>query len=150
MFGEPIIDILHESDGRIAVRVKGRRRVRLTTGEIRANDTKGIATWFIDTDYNRKLFVRHAYFLGANDPCKSPQDRAAVDITRRVGDIGYRAGHGRSRSGPRPADRDEGDQSLRDEVMKVFRCESRLFHRRSMTDKSGTRREGIRQAEYRA
>lgn len=29
----------------------------------------GIACWFIDTDYNEEsFFVRHAYFLGANDP----------------------------------------------------------------------------------
>ena len=42
------------------------------TGEIRSNDTKGIAAWFIDTDYNEEsFFVRHAYFLGANDPYKS-------------------------------------------------------------------------------
>ena len=28
-----------------------------------------IACWFIDTDYNEEsFFVRHAYFLGANDP----------------------------------------------------------------------------------
>jgi hypothetical protein len=29
----------------------------------------GIACWFLDTDYNEEsFFVRHAYFLGANDP----------------------------------------------------------------------------------
>ena len=30
---------------------------------------EGIACWFIDTDYNEEsFFVRHAYFLGQNDP----------------------------------------------------------------------------------
>jgi len=36
------------------------------------NDTEGIAAWFIDTDYDEEnFFVRHAYFLGAQDPYKS-------------------------------------------------------------------------------
>jgi adenine-specific DNA-methyltransferase len=31
--------------------------------------SEGIACWFIDTDYNEEsFFVRHAYFLGQNDP----------------------------------------------------------------------------------
>ena len=35
----------------------------------------GIACWFIDTDYNEEsFFVRHAYFLGANDPYKRAQN----------------------------------------------------------------------------
>ncbi|MGE0853128.1 MAG: hypothetical protein AB7O44_26540 [Hyphomicrobiaceae bacterium] len=51
-------------------------------GQIRSNDVKGIAAWFIDTDYNEEsFFVRHAYFLGANDPYKSLKTalRAEVD-----------------------------------------------------------------------
>ena len=40
-----------------------------TTGEVRSDTAEGIACWFIDTDYNEEsFFVRHAYFLGANDP----------------------------------------------------------------------------------
>jgi adenine-specific DNA-methyltransferase len=39
------------------------------TGEVRSVGADGIACWFIDTDYNEEsFFVRHAYFLGANDP----------------------------------------------------------------------------------
>ena len=39
------------------------------TGEVVANEPDTIACWFIDTDYNEEsFFVRHAYFLGANDP----------------------------------------------------------------------------------
>ncbi len=39
------------------------------TGEVISDGTDGIACWFIDTDYNEEsFFVRHAYFLGANDP----------------------------------------------------------------------------------
>jgi adenine-specific DNA-methyltransferase len=40
-----------------------------TTGEVRSSDVNDIACWFIDTDYNAEsFFVRHAYFLGSNDP----------------------------------------------------------------------------------
>jgi len=39
------------------------------TGEVISDGADGIACWFIDTDYNEEsFFVRHAYFLGANDP----------------------------------------------------------------------------------
>ena len=88
VFGEPDIDIEHESDGRIKVRVKGVDVFDPNTGEIRSGDTKGIAAWFIDTDYNEEsFFVRHAYFLGANDPYKSLEDGAARrDRRGRVGD----------------------------------------------------------------
>jgi adenine-specific DNA-methyltransferase len=41
------------------------------TGEVRSDGPDGIACWFIDTDDNEEsCFVRHAYFLGANDPYK--------------------------------------------------------------------------------
>jgi hypothetical protein len=40
-----------------------------TTGAVRSGDTDDIACWFIDTDYDgASLFVRQAYFLGANEP----------------------------------------------------------------------------------
>jgi hypothetical protein len=39
---------------------------------VRSDGPEGIACWFIDTDYNEEsFFVRHAYFLGANDPYKA-------------------------------------------------------------------------------
>ena len=43
-----------------------------STGEVRSDGADGIACCFIDTDYNDgSFFVRHAYFLGANDPCEA-------------------------------------------------------------------------------
>jgi adenine-specific DNA-methyltransferase len=40
-----------------------------TTGVVRSHSTDDIACWFIDTDYNEEnFFVRHAYFLGGDDP----------------------------------------------------------------------------------
>jgi hypothetical protein len=44
------------------------------TGDIRSDDTSGIACWFIDTDYNEEsFFVRDAYFLGAISCTRSGQ-----------------------------------------------------------------------------
>jgi adenine-specific DNA-methyltransferase len=69
VFGEPDIEILHGDDGTIRVHVKGVDVFDPTTGEVRSDSADGIACWFIDTDYNEEsFFVRHAYFLGQNDP----------------------------------------------------------------------------------
>jgi hypothetical protein len=76
VFGEPDIDILEEPDGQIRVKVNGIDVFDPATGDIRSDDTSGIACWFIDTDYNEEsFFVRHAYFLGATaDPQQGAED----------------------------------------------------------------------------
>ena len=72
IFGEPDIDILDAHDDQIQVKIKGVDVYRPNTGEIQSDNADGIACWFIDTDYNEEsFFVRHAYFLGANDPYKA-------------------------------------------------------------------------------
>ena len=78
VFGEPDIDVEPVPDGQISVRRSTASTCSIPqTGDIRSGDTKGIAAWFIDTDYNEEsFFVRHAYFLGANDPYKIAEDRA--------------------------------------------------------------------------
>jgi adenine-specific DNA-methyltransferase len=69
IFGEPDIDILKEKDGKVRVKVNGVDVFKPQTGEVISDGAEGIACWFIDTDYNEEsFFVRHAYFLGANDP----------------------------------------------------------------------------------
>jgi adenine-specific DNA-methyltransferase len=69
IFGEPDISILSEKDGQFRVKVNGVDVFHPNTGEVRSDNADGIACWFIDTDYNEEsFFVRHAYFLGANDP----------------------------------------------------------------------------------
>jgi adenine-specific DNA-methyltransferase len=69
IFGEPDITILPEKDGKLRVKVNGVDVFHPQTGEVRSDGPDGIACWFIDTDYNEEsFFVRHAYFLGANDP----------------------------------------------------------------------------------
>ncbi|MGF1615964.1 MAG: site-specific DNA-methyltransferase, partial [Gammaproteobacteria bacterium] len=51
------------------------------TGEVRSDGPEGIACWFIDTDYNEeRFFVRHAYFLGANDPYKALKTTLKAEI----------------------------------------------------------------------
>ena len=69
IFGEPDITLLPAEGGRVRVKVNGVDVFYPSTGEVRSDGPDGIACWFIDTDYNEEsFFVRHAYFLGANDP----------------------------------------------------------------------------------
>ncbi|NCA90119.1 MAG: site-specific DNA-methyltransferase, partial [Gammaproteobacteria bacterium] len=72
IFGEPDIDILPAEDGQVRVRINGVDVFHPGSGEVRSDGAEGIACWFIDTDYNEEsFFVRHAYFLGAEDPYKA-------------------------------------------------------------------------------
>jgi len=69
IFGEPDIELLREQDDQLRVKINGVDVFHPSTGEVRSDGPEGIACWFIDTDYNdESFFVRHAYFLGQNDP----------------------------------------------------------------------------------
>lgn len=69
VFGEPDMEIMKQKDEQIAVEINGVDVYDPTTGQIRSASTDDIACWFIDTDYNgESFFVRHAYFLGADEP----------------------------------------------------------------------------------
>ena len=65
IIGEPdIADPVVLPDGRLQIELRGMDVFVPKTGEIRSNELKDIAAWFIDTDYNEEsFFVRHAYFL---------------------------------------------------------------------------------------
>ena len=81
IFGEPDIDILKEKDGKFHVKVKGVDVFKPQTGEVISDGADGIACWFIDTDYNEEsFFVRHAYFLGANDPYSALKTTLKAEI----------------------------------------------------------------------
>ena len=96
------------------MRVKGVDVYDPNTGEIRSNDTKGIAAWFIDTAYNEEsFFVRHAYFLGANDPYKSLKAALRAEIDEEAWASLYRAEFEALRAPLDRQDRGEGDQPLR-------------------------------------
>ena len=92
------------------------------TGEVRSDGPDGIACWFIDTDYNQEsFFVRHAYFLGANDPYKSLKTTLKAEIDE---DAWATLNSATSRPFPKP---ESGRIAVKvinhlgDEVMKVFR-----------------------------
>jgi adenine-specific DNA-methyltransferase len=81
IFGEPDIDLNPEKDGKLRVKVNGVDVFKPQTGEVISDNADGIACWFIDTDYNEEsFFVRHAYFLGANDPYSALKTTLKAEI----------------------------------------------------------------------
>jgi adenine-specific DNA-methyltransferase len=81
IFGEPDIAVLPAAEGKIQVKVNGVDVFHPNTGEVRSDGPKGIACWFVDTDYTEEsFFVRHAYFLGANDPYKALKTTLKAEI----------------------------------------------------------------------
>jgi adenine-specific DNA-methyltransferase len=81
IFGEPDIDINTLDDGNLQVKIHGVDVFHPQSGEVRSSNADEIACWFIDTDYNEEsFFVRHAYFLGANDPYKSLKTTLKAEI----------------------------------------------------------------------
>jgi len=121
VFGEPDIDILDDGGRNIRVKVNGVDVFDPNTGDIRSADTSGIAAWFIDTDYDEEsFFVRHAYFLGANDPYKSLKTALQAEIDEEAWATLY---SDTSRPFARPAGGRIAVKVINhfgDEVMKVF------------------------------
>ena len=121
VFGEPDVEIMDDGGTTIRVKVNGVDVFDPNTGEIRSDGTSGIAAWFIDTDYNEEsFFVRHAYFLGANDPYKSLKTALKAEIDEEAWATLYA-------DTSRPFERPEGGRiavkvinHFGDEVMKVF------------------------------
>ena len=121
VFGEPDVEILDDGGETIRVKVNGVDVFDPNTGDIRSSDTSGIAAWFIDTSYNEEsFFVRHAYFLGANDPYKSLKTALQAEIDEDAWATLYADV---SRPFPRPATGRIAVKVINhfgDEVMKVF------------------------------
>ena len=140
IFGEPDIDIL-SPDGKslkvvtagketypvaagakLMIKVKGVDVFKPQTGEVISDGADGIACWFIDTDYNEEsFFVRHAYFLGANDPYSALKTTLKAEIDKEAWDT-------LNSDTSRPFDKPKSGRvavkvinHLGDEVMKVFR-----------------------------
>jgi adenine-specific DNA-methyltransferase len=122
IFGEPDIEITDSNDGKIRVRVRGVDVFDPRTGEIRSDDADSIACWFIDTDYNEEsFFVRHAYFLGANDPYKALKSTLKAEINAEAWES-LRSDTSRPFAKPaRGRIAVKVINHLGDEVMKVFR-----------------------------
>ena len=122
IFGEPDIDILDAEDSQIQVKVNGVDVFHPNTGEIRSDSADGIACWFVDTDYNEEsFFVRHAYFLGANDPYKSLRTTLKAEVNQEAWETLH---SDTSRPFAKPTSGRIAVKvinHLGDEVMKVFR-----------------------------
>ena len=122
IFGEPDIDILDAENGQVQVKINGVDVFHPNTGEIRSDGADGIACWFIDTDYNEEsFFVRHAYFLGANDPYKALKTTLKAEINE---DAWTTLNNDTSRPFAKPTSGRIAVKvinHLGDEVMKVFR-----------------------------
>jgi adenine-specific DNA-methyltransferase len=122
IFGEPDIELLHESDGRLRVKVKGVDVFKPHLGRVESSNVDEIACWFIDTDYNEEsFFVRHAYFLGANDPYSALKTTLKAEIDQ---DAWATLNRDTSRAFPKPKSGRIAVKvinHLGDEVMKVFR-----------------------------
>ncbi|MEI8326016.1 MAG: site-specific DNA-methyltransferase, partial [Betaproteobacteria bacterium] len=140
IFGEPDIDILSPDgkslkvmkDGKetypmaagakLMIKVKGVDVFKPQTGEVISDGADGIACWFIDTDYNEEsFFVRHAYFLGTNDPYSALKTTLKAEIDQEA----WSTLHSDT---SRPFDKPNSGRiavkvinHLGDEVMKVFR-----------------------------
>jgi adenine-specific DNA-methyltransferase len=89
VFGQPDIDIRPAAgaDGatgaadQLQVEIHGLDVYDPTTGVVRSDSTDDIACWFIDTAYDdQQFFVRHAYFLGADDPYDKLKRALRADI----------------------------------------------------------------------
>ncbi|MCY3751446.1 MAG: site-specific DNA-methyltransferase, partial [Gammaproteobacteria bacterium] len=127
VFGEPDIEWDFDDEGNIVVEVLGVDVFDPKTSEVRASGKDEIAAWFIDTNYNQEsFFVRHAYFMGANDPYKSLKTSLKSEIDKEAWETLYRD---TSRPFARP---ESGRFAVKvinhfgDEVMKVFEVEEHL------------------------
>ncbi len=124
IFGEPDIEIREEKDGKYVVQIRGVDVFHPQTGEVRSDGAEGIACWFIDTDYNEEsFFVRHAYFLGANDPYKALKTTLKAEINEEAWAT---LNSDTSRPFSKPTSGRIAVKvinHLGDEVMKVFRVE---------------------------
>jgi adenine-specific DNA-methyltransferase len=124
IFGEPDIDLINEGEGKLRVKVNGVDVFKPQTGEVISDGADGIACWFIDTDYNEEsFFVRHAYFLGANDPYKALKTTLKAEINQEA----WETLHSDT---SRPFDKPKNGRiavkvinHLGDEVMKVFKVD---------------------------
>ena len=122
VFGEPDITIIPAELGRVRVKVNGVDVFDPSTGAVRSDGADGIACWFIDTDYNEEsFFVRHAYFLGANDPYKALKTTLKAEINQEAWES---LNSDTSRAFDKPKSGRIAVKvinHLGDEVMKVFR-----------------------------
>jgi len=122
VFGEPDIDVRAGADGKLTVEIRGLDVYDPTTGAVRSSSVADIASWFLDTSYDgESFFVRHAYFIGADDPYERLRKALKADISPEAWDS---INSTISRPFPRPTTGRVAVKVINhygDEVMKVFR-----------------------------
>ena len=122
IFGEPDIDVLEADSDQLQVKINGVDVFHPNSGKVQSDGVDGIACWFLDTDYNEEsFFVRHAYFLGANDPYKALKTTLKAEINQEAWDTLH---SDTSRPFNKPASGRIAVKvinHLGDEVMKVYR-----------------------------
>ena len=121
IFGEPDIDVIYLEGDRVQVKINGIDVFHPNTGKISSDSVEGIACWFVDTDYSGEyFFVRHAYFLGADDPYKALKKTLRAEICEET----WATLHSdTSRPFPRPASGRIAVKAINylgDEVIKIF------------------------------
>ena len=131
-FGEPDIEVRKTDNGFYEVEIRGIDIYNPVTGKTKPSETKDIACWFIDTDYNgESFFVRHVYFCGGfdKDPYSKLKRALKAEIDREAWESLYSIV---SRPFPKPQPKSEGGHGriavkainhYGDEVMKVFDIE---------------------------
>ena len=109
----------------LQVKINGVDVFHPNSGKVQSDGVDGIACWFLDTDYNEEsFFVRHAYFLGANDPYKALKTTLKAEINQEAWDTLH---SDTSRPFNKPASGRIAVKvinHLGDEVMKVYRVQS--------------------------
>ena len=131
-FGEPDIEIRKIDNELYEVEIRGIDIYNPVTGKTKPSETKDIACWFIDTDYNgESFFVRHVYFCGGFD--KDPYGRLKRELNTEIDQEAWKSLYSAvSRPFPKPKPKSEGGRGriavkainhYGDEVMKVFDIE---------------------------
>jgi len=81
VFGEPGIDVRTRKDGQVEVEIMGLDMLDPPAGEVCASPVEDIACWLLDTDDDEEsFFVRHACFLGGNDPYRKLKTTLRAEI----------------------------------------------------------------------
>ena len=121
VFGEPDIDVRPVGVDKVTVEVRGIDVYDPTTGALRSSSIDDIACWFLDSNYDgESFFVRHAYFVGADDPYEKLRRALRADISDEAWDTLNKTV---SRPFPRPKTGKVAVKVINhygDEVMKVF------------------------------
>lgn len=67
LIGQPDVEVIKNKDGTYKVRINGFDYYNPITGEIDSGDTKRIAMWMLDTDYDEQSIMPNQVFFPLKD-----------------------------------------------------------------------------------